>query len=129
MNRPEHFLAEFDALHIGRYYGNDREMIREIFEIANTYFEKDLVDIRYAFYKRQIDLLQNAIHTIKPTFHTLGLLTIEKEINDFYNLCGDIACFEKLENNFSQLWRKLINSHLLIGEQVRLFKSKTLPRS
>jgi hypothetical protein len=129
MNRPEHFLVEFDALHISRYYGNDPEMIKEIFEIANTYFEKDLVDIRYAFYKRRVDLIRNALHTIKPTFHTLGLLTIEKEINKFYCLCGDLACFEKLESNFLLLWPKLVNSHLLIGEQVRLFKSKASPEA
>jgi hypothetical protein len=129
MNKPEHFLAEFDALHINSYYGNDPEMIKEIFEIADNYFEKDLVDIHYAFYKRQIDLLQNAIHTIRPTFHSLGLLTIEKEINKFYCLCGNNSCFEKLESAFLQLWPKLVNTHLLIGEQVRLFKSKTLPDS
>jgi hypothetical protein len=129
MNRTEYFLSEFDTLHIGRYYGNNLDMIKEIFEIADRYFEIDLVNIRHAFYKRQIDLLQNAIHTIKPTFHTLGLLALEKEINRFYCQCTELACFEKLESNFLQLWPKLVNTHLLIGEQVRLFKSKTLPDS
>jgi hypothetical protein len=129
MNKPEYFLAEFDALHIISYYGNHPEMIKEIFEIADAYFEKDLVDIHYAFYKRQIDLLQNAIHTIKPTFHTLGLLSLEKEINRFYAECIELACFEKLESAFLQLWPKLVNTHLLIGEQVRLFKSKTSPEA
>jgi hypothetical protein len=129
MNRTEFFLSEFDALHITRYYGNNPDMIKEIFEIADSYFEIDLVNIRYAFHKRQIDLLQNAIHTIKPTFHTLGLLALEKEINKFYSLCTEPACFEKLESLFLQLWPKLVNTHLLIGEQVRLFKSKTSPEA
>jgi hypothetical protein len=129
MNRTNYFLADFDTLHIGRYYGNNLDIIKEIFEIADNYFEIDLVNIRYAFHKRQIDLLQNAIHTIKPTFHTLGLLTLEKEINQFYSACTEPACFEKLESTFLQLWPKLVNTHLLIGEQVRLFKSKTLPGS
>ncbi len=129
MNRTNFLLSEFDTLHIGRYFGNDLEMIKEIFEVADKYFEIDLVNIRHAFCKRQIDLLQNAIHTIKPTFHTLGLLHLEREINRFHSSCIEQACFDKLENTFLQLWPKLINTHLLIGEQVRLFKSKTLPDS
>jgi hypothetical protein len=126
MNRSQYFLSEFDALHIGRYYGNDFKLIKEIFEIADNYFEIDLVNIRHAFCKKQIDLLQNAIHTIKPTFHTLGLLALEKEINKFYGLCTELECFEKLENTFLQLWPKLVNTHLLIGEQVKLLKSRAL---
>ena len=39
MNRTEYFLSDFDTLHIGRYYGNDLEMVKEIFEIADNYFE------------------------------------------------------------------------------------------
>lgn len=127
MSRTNFLLSEFDTQHIDRYFGNDLQMIKEIFEIADNYFEIDLVNIRHAFYKREIDLLQNAIHTIKPTFHTLGLLNLEKEINGFYCSCIDQTCFDKLENTFLQLWPKLVNTHLLIGEQVRLFKTKALP--
>jgi hypothetical protein len=56
-------------------------------------------------------------------------LALEKEINKFYSLCTEPACFEKLESLFLQLWPKLVNTHLLIGEQVRLFKSKTSPEA
>jgi hypothetical protein len=124
MDQATMYLPGFDASHLATYFLNDHKIIAEIFLVSNETMPDDLDMLRNAFEAKDLYLIREAIHKIKPSYKFVGLLKLDKEVGQFYDLCLGATSVEELLVKYGELWPKLIQARELIGEQVKLFYRK-----
>jgi hypothetical protein len=114
------YLPGFDAGHLERYFHNDRKIVAELFAISNETMPEDLDTIQNGFEGKDIDMIREVLHKIKPAFNMVGLLSLEKEVGEFHEICVKATSFEQILEKYAELWPKLLQARDLIGEQSKL---------
>lgn len=124
MSKSFIFNENIDLQSINDLYGDDYQMIGEVF--ASVLNELDpLIDTIIACYEAEdLPALRAAVHKIKPLFGFSGLISIESNCLQFENTCQKTPFFDALKNEFTLLRDNLLKGKAVLEaekERLRVF--------
>ena len=121
MNNPlSHTTFFFNPPIDGKYlfdlYAGDYIMIEETFADVLKDYDGFVQVIFSSFQAKNIPALKSAIHTIKPLFGFVGLLSIQAQCQDFENACQR-AEFPALVESFNSLKITILEARSIIEKE------------
>ena len=110
------FNPPIDGKYLFDLYAGDYIMIEETFaDVLKDY--DGFVQVIYSSYQaKNIPALKSAIHTIKPLFGFVGLLSIQAQCQDFENTCQR-AEFPALVESFNSLKITILEARSIIEKE------------
>ena len=110
------FNPPIDGKYLFDLYAGDYIMIEETFaDVLKDY--DGFVQVIYSSYQaKNIPALKSAIHTIKPLFGFVGLLSIQAQCQDFENTCQR-AEFPALVESFNSLKISILEARSIIEKE------------
>jgi len=110
------FNPPIDGNYLFDLYAGDYIMIEETFADVSKDYDGFVQVIFSSYQAKNIPALKSAIHTIKPLFGFVGLLSIQAQCQDFENTCQR-AEFPALVESFNSLKISILEARSIIEKE------------